>query len=232
MLAGRRGALPHDELWRGGLHGAGRGALGHHTEQFGGRERAEREGVAGERGEGGARHGGEDGVVVVRLSLLRGSRFPDPDADVGRHRFRWALLPGADVPAAVEAASVFNAPDLAALPPLEPLVAMEPLTGHAVVDWVKLADDGSGDLVVRIYETQGGRARALLRPCADLGADAVVWETDLLERELGAGDGTDDETASELSTALPRTSAGTRRPADGAALDLGPFQVATLRIAP
>ncbi|KAK1185120.1 glycosyl hydrolase-related protein [Streptomyces sp. NBS 14/10] len=170
--------------------------------------------------------------TVVRLSLLRGSRFPDPDADVGRHHFRWALLPGADVPAAVEAASLFNAPDIAALPPREPLVAIEPLTGHAIVDWVKLADDGSGDLVVRVYETQGARARALLRPCAGLAADAVVWETDLLERALPTEEAAEDAAKDHLSTALPRTSAGARRPADGAALELGPFQVATLRIAP
>ncbi|MEU5104904.1 glycoside hydrolase family 38 C-terminal domain-containing protein [Streptomyces sp. NPDC021354] len=169
--------------------------------------------------------------TVVRLSLLRGSRFPDPDADAGRHHFRWALLPGADVPATVEAASSFNAPDIAALPPLEPLVALEPLAGHAIVDWVKLADDGSGDLVVRVYETQGSRAQALLRPCAELGADAVVWETDLLERELPTANDADGAVEDGLPTALPRTPAGTRRPADGAALNLGPFQVATLRIA-
>ncbi|WP_063731577.1 alpha-mannosidase [Streptomyces sp. RTd22] len=163
-------------------------------------------------------------ATVVRLSLLRGSRFPDPDADAGTHHFRWALLPGADVPATVEAASVFNAPGIPPLPPLDPLVAIEPLQGHAVVDWIKLADDGSGDVVVRIYETQGSRAKALLRPCAELGAGAAVEETDLLERALAPGD--------DLPTALPRTPAGTRRPADGAALDLGPFQVTTLRITP
>ncbi|MGO4759959.1 glycoside hydrolase family 38 C-terminal domain-containing protein, partial [Streptomyces sp. 2MCAF27] len=136
--------------------------------------------------------------TVVRLSLLRGSRFPDPDADVGRHHFRWALLPGADVPAAVEAASLFNAPDIAGLPPREPLVAIEPLTGHAIVDWIKLADDGSGDLVVRVYETQGARARALLRPCAGLAADAVVWETDLLERELPTEEAAEDAAKDHL----------------------------------
>ncbi|MFF7650973.1 alpha-mannosidase [Streptomyces sp. NPDC007983] len=178
-------------------------------------------------------------TTVVRLSLLRGSRFPDPDADAGTHHFRWALLPGADVPATVEAASLFNAPDIPPLPPLPPLVGIELLRGHAIVDWIKLADDGSGDLVVRVYETRGSRARALLRPCAELGADAVVTETDLLEREL-APEAPEASGAPEVSgapgddlpTALPRTPAGTRRPADGAALDLGPFQVATLRIAP
>ncbi|MFI0821125.1 alpha-mannosidase [Streptomyces sp. NPDC021098] len=162
-------------------------------------------------------------ATVVRLSLLRGSRFPDPEADAGTHHFRWALLPGADVPAAVEAAYAFNAPGIPPLPPLEPLAGIELLQGHAAVDWIKLADDGSGDVVVRIYETQGSRAKALLRPCAELGAGAVVAETDLLERALAPED--------DLPTALPRTPSGTPRPADGAALSLGPFQVATLRIA-
>jgi len=162
--------------------------------------------------------------TVIRLSLLRGSRFPDPGADAGRHHFRWALLPGADIPATVEAAAAFNAPDIAPLPPLAPLVAIDLLRGHAVVDWIKLADDGSGDVVVRVYETRGSRAKALLRPCAELGADAVAEETDLLERALAPED--------DLPTALPRTPSGTRRAADGAVLNLGPFQVATLRITP
>ncbi|MEW1718178.1 glycoside hydrolase family 38 C-terminal domain-containing protein [Streptomyces sp. NPDC093109] len=163
------------------------------------------------------------GATVVRLSLLRGSRFPDPEADVGRHVFRWALLPGADVPATVEAAYRFNTPEVAVPGRLRPLVELEAVGGHAVVDWVKLADDGSRDLVVRIYETQGGRAQALLRPSPALGTDAVVHETDLLERPFNPDDG--------LPPALPPCPPGAPARADGARLDLGPFQVATLRIA-
>jgi alpha-mannosidase len=52
----------------------------------------------------------------------------------------------------------------------------------AVVDTaVKLADDGSGDVVVRFHEAYGGRARATLTTgfeCAGVSA------TDLLERPL------------------------------------------------
>ncbi|MEU7855937.1 glycoside hydrolase family 38 C-terminal domain-containing protein [Nonomuraea sp. NPDC049141] len=157
--------------------------------------------------------------TVVRLSLLRSARFPDPHADQGTHAFRWAVLPGADVPTAVEAAYAFNAPDLAGLSPIAPLVRLELLTGHAVVDWVKQADDGSGDLVVRVYETQGGRASARMHCHEELGAGAVLWETDLLEREL-----TGDED-------LPLAVGPTHRSVSEARLDLGPFQVATLRIA-
>ncbi|MFD1541805.1 alpha-mannosidase [Nonomuraea guangzhouensis] len=154
--------------------------------------------------------------TVVRLSLLRSARFPDPHADQGTHVFRWAVLPGADVPAAVEAAYAFNAPDIALLPPL---VRLELLSGHALIDWVKQADDGSGDLIVRVYETQGGRASARMHCHEELGAEAVLWETDLLERELT---GEED---------LPLAVGPTRRSVSDVRLDLGPFQVATLRIA-
>jgi alpha-mannosidase len=48
-----------------------------------------------------------------------------------------------------------------------------------VVTAVKLADDGSGDVVVRFHEAHGGRARATLT--VDFPFDSVE-ATDLLER--------------------------------------------------
>ncbi|MFJ4685097.1 alpha-mannosidase [Streptomyces sp. NPDC088789] len=160
---------------------------------------------------------------VLRLSLLRGARFPDPDADAGHHTFRWAVLPGAKGPEVVEAAYRFNAPETDGLPALPPLLSLHLTAGHALIDWIKIADDGTGDLVVRVYETQGGRASALLQPSAAVGNTPLVWETDLLERDLDVGD--------DLPVALRGGPPGSRRPADQARLDLGPFQVATLRIA-
>lgn len=78
-----------------------------------------------------------------------------------------------------------------------------------VVSAVKLADDRSGDLVVRLYEANGGRARATLR--ADgFAADRAVL-TDLLERPL-------------TDTAGLETADG------GAVLTLRPFQMVTLRL--
>ena len=77
-----------------------------------------------------------------------------------------------------------------------------------VVEAVKLAEDGSGDLVVRLYESRGGRARAVVTADADVRS---VQATDLLERRAA------------------RT--GSR--ADGASieLELRPFQLVTLRFA-
>lgn len=47
------------------------------------------------------------------------------------------------------------------------------------VEAVKLADDASGDVVVRIYESSGGRARGVLRTGFPLAGAQI---TDLLER--------------------------------------------------
>ncbi|MGA7205881.1 MAG: glycoside hydrolase family 38 C-terminal domain-containing protein, partial [Specibacter sp.] len=46
-----------------------------------------------------SRHLGEDGssYTTVRLSLLRGPKFPDPETDQGNHKFNYAFVVGADV---------------------------------------------------------------------------------------------------------------------------------------
>ena len=97
----------------------------------------------------------------MRLSLLRAPLFPDPDADQGEHRFRVALRVGATVGDAVAEGYRLNLPlrrvrggnDIA------PLVVVD--DPAVVVEAVKLAEDGSGDVVVRLYEALGtpGRLR-------------------------------------------------------------------------
>jgi len=72
-----------------------------------------------------------------------------------------------------------------------------------VVEAVKLADDGSGDVVVRLYEAHGSRASARITPTFQ---HASVTETDLLEAPLPE------------PVAL-----------DGDRLSLRPFQIVTLR---
>ncbi|MEV0171525.1 glycoside hydrolase family 38 C-terminal domain-containing protein [Streptomyces sp. NPDC050803] len=125
----------------------------------------------------------EDGgtTTTVRLSLVRAPRVPDPEADQGRHRFTYALLPGATIEDAVAEGYALNLPlrvaDAAGAP--EPVVSV---TGEGVtVEAVKLADDRSGDVVVRLYESRGGRAQGVLRSGFPLASAQV---TDLLERPL------------------------------------------------
>ncbi|MFJ8335829.1 alpha-mannosidase [Streptomyces sp. NPDC094437] len=149
-------------------------------------------------------------TTTVRLSLLRSSRFPDPDADQGTHRLRYALVIGADVADAVREGYHLNLPErvLPGSASVAPLVAVD----HAgvVVEAVKLADDRSGDVVVRLYEAHGVRARARLSagfPFTSVGV------TDLLERPL-------EDPASHHVT-------------DGEVqLTLRPFQILTLRLRP
>jgi len=150
----------------------------------------------------------EDGgtTTTVRLSLVRAPRIPDPEADQGRHRFTYALLPGATVADAVAEGYALNLPlrvaDSAGTP--EPVVAVD---GEGVtVEAVKIADDASGDVVVRLYESRGGRARGTLRVSFPL---AGAQFTDLLERPLTTAD-TDGSSV---------------------AVTLRPFEVQTLRLA-
>ena len=150
-------------------------------------------------------------TTTVRLSLLRAPSFPDPDTDRGPHHLRYALVLGAGIPEAVREGYHFNLPERAVPGAAEvaPLVTVD--DDAVVVSAAKLADDRSGDVVIRLYEGHGARTRAILRPGFALARVAV---TDLLERPV------EDSAA---HTAGP----------DGAvALTLRPFQILTLRLTP
>ncbi|WP_414167254.1 alpha-mannosidase [Streptoverticillium reticulum] len=155
------------------------------------------------------RGAGSGTTTTVRLSLLRAPRFPDPRTDQGVHRFRYALVPGATVADAVREGYAINLPErrVPGTDDVPPLVRVEEDANSAVaVSAVKLADDGSGDVVVRLYESLGGRARARLAVDFPLGTVAYC---DLLERP----------------TAPAEAAGGTVR------LALRPFEVVTLRLA-
>ncbi|GEK02121.1 glycoside hydrolase family 38 C-terminal domain-containing protein [Streptomyces sp. 1-11] len=118
-------------------------------------------------------------TTTVRASLLRAPRFPDPETDQGVHRFRHALVPGAAVAVAVREGWRINLPErrVTGAREVAPLVTVD--DDAVVVTAVKLADDGSGDVVVRFHEAHGGRARATLTAGFEVGGVTV---TDLLER--------------------------------------------------
>ncbi|TFD05438.1 glycoside hydrolase family 38 C-terminal domain-containing protein [Cryobacterium sp. TMT1-66-1] len=147
--------------------------------------------------------------TTVSLSLLRAPLFPDPTADQGRHELRVALRVGASIPDAVYEGYRLNLPirSLTGVgsTPVEPLFTVD--NPAVVIEAVKLAEDGSGDVIVRVYEAHG--TRALARVIRSFESAAVV-ETDLLERPV-------------ISAAVIE--------ADDAALtlELRPFQLVTLR---
>ncbi|HSO68166.1 MAG TPA: glycoside hydrolase family 38 C-terminal domain-containing protein [Arachnia sp.] len=120
--------------------------------------------------------GGAQYLTQIRQTLLRGPRYPDPESDQGEHPFRTRLLVDADVAATVEAAYDLSMPvlEIDDAGTVEPLVVCE--GDGVVVDTVKLAEDGSGDLIVRLYESTGRPARARVAIEAD-----DVWPVNLLE---------------------------------------------------
>jgi alpha-mannosidase len=109
-------------------------------------------------------HGVQNGGVSV--SLLRAAKYPDPDADHGHHSVTIAVLPhGPGLHDVLHEAEAMNLP-------------LRLVTGHAestppavvVLDHrgvqiaaVKHADDGSGDLIVRLYEACGDRTTVTVR---------------------------------------------------------------------
>ncbi|WP_274363915.1 alpha-mannosidase [Paenibacillus thermotolerans] len=108
---------------------------------------------------------------TLRLSLLRAPRWPDVTADIGEHEFTYSLYPhegdwrsahvvrkGMELnhPAAV----VAGESAAGALPSAQSLIGLE--SEHVVLDAVKPAEDGDG-IVLRFYESSGGRGKASLR---------------------------------------------------------------------
>jgi alpha-mannosidase len=149
-------------------------------------------------------------ATTVRLSLLRAPVYPDPEADQGIHTFRVSLRPGAAIPDAVAEGYRLNLPlraiSHAAGTAIDPLFSVD--NPAVVIEAVKLAEDRSGDVVVRLYEAHGSRARARVL-CSFAPTDAT--ETDLLERPL------------------PAPLALLSREGPALDLELRPFQLVTLR---
>jgi alpha-mannosidase len=148
-------------------------------------------------------------TTTARLSLVRAPQSPDPEADQGVHRMTYALVPGASISDAVSAGYSLNLPLRVTAggpgPAPEPLVSLDGTAAR--IEAVKLADDRSGDVVVRVYESLGGRAATRLRAAFRI---AAVEVDDLLERPLAG--------------TLPVD-------ADGSVpIALRPFQIITLRL--
>ena len=150
-------------------------------------------------------HGGT--TTTVRLSLVRGPRYPDPEADQGRHTSRVTVRPGATIADAVEEGYRTNLPlrTVEGERDVKPLVSIS--NPAIVVEAIKLAEDRSGDVVVRLYESLGGHAVGELMANFDISAATF---TDLLERPTA-------DASTDASTTVK--------------LDLRPFEIVTVRLA-
>lgn len=100
---------------------------------------------------------GDSVTTTVRLSLLRAPRFPDPDSDHGRHVIATGMVIGAGPAEATRAGIELNAPATVVRggQDVAPLVTVQ--GKGIIVSGVKMADDGSGDVMVRVYESLGRR---------------------------------------------------------------------------
>ena len=168
-----------------------------------------------------AKYGHDIQRGALRLTLLRAPGFPDPDADRGQHHFTYSLYPHlgdlarSDV---VAEAARLNQPlvavrgrstELAAGEPLGTVAAVTSSNASVVVTALKLAEDGSGDVIVRAYESRGARAAAVITTAFETAAVTVC---DFLEDPLA-----DEAAAAWLD-------------GEDIVVDLRPFQIITLRI--
>ncbi|MBX3111327.1 MAG: alpha-mannosidase [Fimbriimonadaceae bacterium] len=124
---------------------------------------------------------------VMRLSLLRSPKAPDPVCDMGVHRFTYVLLPHygqvqhSDV---VDAAYAVNAePHVVKLKAGKGGAGTSPELARVddrnlVVEAVKKAED-SDKLVVRLYEAHNSRGTALLSLARPVRR---AWLADLMEK--------------------------------------------------
>jgi len=121
---------------------------------------------------------------VMRLSLLRAPKSPDPLADMGNHAFRYALLPHQSGPqngGVIPEAAAFNQPLqlFATAAELQSESFFGVSNPAVVIDTVKKAED-SEDLIVRLYESHGAHQKATLSTAFAVQRAARV---NLLEEE-------------------------------------------------
>ncbi len=125
---------------------------------------------------------------VLRLTLLRGPEYPDPEADLGEHEFTYSLLPHEGdwrQGGTVQQAWQLNVP-LFAVPTdrQQSSVCFMRVDGPAIVETVKPAEDGRGD-ILRLYEPYGSRGRVTVEinfPVSE------VRECNLVEEDGTAAD--------------------------------------------
>ncbi len=126
---------------------------------------------------------------VMRLSLLRSSRAPDPTADQGHHRFTYALLPhtgGIHQGRVIEEGYQLNVPlrvtPLAVQSGSFPSQRAFFTTDRAgiIIECIKVAEDGTG-IVVRLYEAYGSRGPFKLTTTLPVKAAS---RTDMLENPV------------------------------------------------
>ncbi|MBD3321418.1 MAG: alpha-mannosidase, partial [Chitinivibrionales bacterium] len=147
----------------------------------------------------------------INLTCLRAAKAPDMHADRGHHAFTYALYPWngslyhSDF---IHRAYELNCPVVSS-PGRRPAGSLFTIdAGNVIIETVKMAEDNSGDVIVRMYESKRTATRALLKSSLPVLHAA---ETDLLENPLSRKAG---------------------KVNNGIRLDFRPFEIKTLRLTP
>jgi alpha-mannosidase len=118
---------------------------------------------------------------AINLSLLRAPVAPDAFADLGHQSFKYAVTiwEGSFADSGVvRAAYELNVPPTCAPGSAEAASLLAVDVDNVIVEAIKPAEDGSGDVIVRLYEAVGTAARAVVNTTLPVAGAA---ETDMLE---------------------------------------------------
>ena len=132
---------------------------------------------------------------TIRLTALKGATFPDPNADLGMHRFTYALLPhaGSDLGGTIAEAYALNDPLIlrecsgagaAGAPARASFIATD--NPNVVVETVKRSEDDSS-VVIRAYESKRTRGALKLTPSFDVSEAALCNLHEDPEQAVEAG---------------------------------------------
>jgi alpha-mannosidase len=151
---------------------------------------------------------------IIRITLLRSSTLPDPQADRGVHKFTYSLMPhsGPVGSETIKTAYLLNDPlitwrNSAAKDKTQNIKSMFKVDKESVViETVKKAQDGDG-FIIRMYESLGSRGTVNLTTSFSITS---CLETDLIEEN-------------KKPLAVNNNQIG---------FNIKPFQILTLRIIP
>jgi len=126
---------------------------------------------------------------LMRLTLIKSPIEPDPDADIGRHSFSYALYPhrgdwrsGGTIREAYQLNYPVHARFVSSPQRKEGEISFsfaKTNRDHVIIESVKKAED-SDEIVVRLYETSNQRGDVQI---SFAGAIKGVWESNMLEKE-------------------------------------------------
>lgn len=112
------------------------------------------------------------------LTLLKSATDPDLNADKGIQKFTYSIKLASHITDVVRSAWELNVPAVCVRGAGEAMSAFTLSCDNVIIDTVKCAEDGSGDMIVRLYECSGTMTKCALIPGFEIRA---AYITDMLE---------------------------------------------------